>query len=109
MKKIMIALFCLVATLGFSNVNAQTKPDAKKTTKVKAKETTTTTTTKTTGLKKDGTADMRFKANKDAAKAKPTGPLKKDGTADMRYKANKTTTTKTATTKTATTKTATPK
>jgi len=32
---------------------------------------------------------MRYKANKDAAKAKPAGPLKKDGTADMRYKANK--------------------
>jgi hypothetical protein len=31
---------------------------------------------------------MRYKANKDAAKAKP-GPTKKDGTPDMRYKANK--------------------
>jgi hypothetical protein len=32
---------------------------------------------------------MRYKANKDAAKAHPAGPVKKDGTADMRYKANK--------------------
>jgi len=40
--------------------------------------------------KKDGTADMRYKANKDSAsKAKPAGPLKKDGTPDKRYKANK--------------------
>jgi hypothetical protein len=36
--------------------------------------------------KKDGTADMRYKANKQA---KAAGPTKKDGTADMRYKANK--------------------
>ncbi len=41
--------------------------------------------------KKDGSADMRFKANKEAAAAKtaPAGPTKKDGSADMRYKANK--------------------
>ncbi len=36
--------------------------------------------------KKDGTADMRYKANKAV---KVVGPIKKDGTADMRYKANK--------------------
>ena len=35
-------------------------------------------------LKKDGTPDKRYKANKTA-----TGPLKKDGTPDMRYKSNK--------------------
>jgi len=42
-------------------------------------------------LKKDGTPDMRYKANKDAAKTAttPAGPLKKDGTPDMRHKANK--------------------
>ena len=64
-------------------------------------------------LKKDGTPDMRYKVNKDAAdgggssgkarqasgayagsqyyavSANPTGPLKKDGTPDMRYKANR--------------------
>lgn len=35
-------------------------------------------------LKKDGSADKRYKENKT-----PKGPLKKDGTADKRYKANK--------------------
>jgi outer membrane receptor for monomeric catechols len=41
-------------------------------------------------VKKDGTADMRFKANKEAAKAPPaTTHLKKDGTADKRFKENK--------------------
>ncbi len=52
---------------------------------VKAKATAPITTGPT---KKDGTADMRYKANK-AGKA-VVGPTKKDGTADMRYKANKT-------------------
>jgi hypothetical protein len=34
---------------------------------------------------------MRYKANKDAAKAQPkTTHLKKDGTPDKRYKENKT-------------------
>ena len=45
--------------------------------------------TKASPVKKDGTADMRFKANKDAAKKTTTGPLKKDGTKDLRYKENK--------------------
>lgn len=39
--------------------------------------------------KKDGTPDMRYKENKEAAKAVPVGPVKKDGTPDMRYKENK--------------------
>lgn len=38
-------------------------------------------------MKKDGTPDMRYKGNKEAAK--PQGPLKKDGTPDKRYKENK--------------------
>jgi len=46
------------------------------------------TGTQTGPKKKNGTPDMRYKANKTAAK--PAGPLKKDGTPDMRYKANKT-------------------
>ena len=43
------------------------------------------------GLKADGTPDMRLKENKEKAKATPAvaGPTKKDGTADMRYKSNK--------------------
>lgn len=49
------------------------------------------TTPKKAPTKKDGTADMRYKANKDsAAKAKTTTHLKKDGTADKRFKENKT-------------------
>ncbi|MBX9784295.1 MAG: hypothetical protein K2X48_13475 [Chitinophagaceae bacterium] len=39
-------------------------------------------------LKKDGSADMRYKANKAAAPA-PVVHLKKDGTKDMRFKENK--------------------
>ena len=88
MKKIIIALFFLVSTFGIT-ANAQTKPTAKKPAKtvaVKAKESTLKDKSL---LKKDGTPDMRMKENKEAAKAKPSGPLKKDGTADMRYKANK--------------------
>ena len=99
MKQIMIALFFLAATFGFTNVNAQQKTTAKKqakTTTVKAKE---VTTTKKTGLKKDGTPDMRYKENKVTKTTTHAGPTKKDGTADMRYKANKTKTTKTTTTK----------
>ena len=40
-------------------------------------------------LKKDGTPDKRYKANKETKKEEPKGPLKKDGTPDKRYKANK--------------------
>ncbi len=41
----------------------------------------------TAKVKKDGTPDMRYKENKQAAK--PAQKLKKDGTPDMRHKANK--------------------
>ena len=88
MKKIITALLFVMSTLFFTSVNAQQKTTKKataKTSTVKAKD---ATTTKTAPLKKDGTADMRYKENK-MAKAKPVGPTKKDGTADMRYKANK--------------------
>lgn len=44
-----------------------------------------TTTATFAQTKKDGTKDMRYKANKPV--------LKKDGTPDKRYKSNKTTTT----------------
>ena len=86
MKKIIVVLFFLAGTLGFTNVVAQEKTTAKKpaTSTVKAKD----STLKKTGMKKDGTPDMRLKANK-AAKTAPVGPLKKDSTPDMRYKANK--------------------
>lgn len=39
-------------------------------------------------IKKDGTADKRFKENKPA-KDTARGPLKKDGTPDKRFKENK--------------------
>jgi len=99
MKQIMIALFFLAATFGFTNVNAQQKTKVHKQTKtttLKAKE---VTTTKKTGMKKDGTPDMRYKENKVTKTTAHAGPTKKDGTADMRYKANKTKTTKTSTSK----------
>ena len=86
MKKIIIALVFFFACLGFTY--AQKAPVQK------AKTTATTDKTvekkKTTGLKKDGTPDMRMKENKEKSKTTTTtGPTKKDGTPDMRYKANK--------------------
>jgi hypothetical protein len=87
MKKIIIALLFLAGIFGTTNAGAQQKKTTPaKTTTVKVKD---STTVKKTGLKKDGTADMRYKENKNAAKVKPVGPLKKDSTPDMRYKANK--------------------
>jgi hypothetical protein len=89
MKKIIIALLFLAGIFGFTNAGAQQKVKKTapaKTTTVKPKD---STTIRKTGLKKDGTADMRYKENKNAAKVKPVGPLKKDSTPDMRYKANK--------------------
>jgi hypothetical protein len=55
-----------------------------------AASTKTKTVTKTTNgapVRADGSPDMRYKANKEAAKASPK--LKKDGTPDKRYKQNK--------------------
>jgi hypothetical protein len=86
MKKIIVALFFLVGTLGFTNAIAQQKPAAKKsTTKTMAKD---STMAKKSGMKKNGTPDMRFKANK-GMKSDSVVHKKKDGTADMRYKENK--------------------
>jgi hypothetical protein len=102
MKKLLIAATLLFATAG---VFAQAQPkkdeakakDAKMTVvkkespkKETAKVVPITKPAATTAgpTKKDGTADMRFKKNKEAAKPAVAGPTKKDGTADMRYKAN---------------------
>jgi colicin import membrane protein len=67
MKKIIIAIALMFGSAGF--IYAQnTTPDA--TTKKQKKEKTTsvqTTSTQSTGLKKDGTPDMRLKANKTKA------------------------------------------
>ncbi|GGH78908.1 hypothetical protein HNQ91_005228 [Filimonas zeae] len=92
MKKMIMALMaaCVLTVSSFAQTTKPTK---------KAEGTTQQTNTKkeaktASPTKKDGTADMRFKANKDAAKAqKPAGPVKKDGTPDKRYKANKPATT----------------
>ncbi|MEO8763153.1 MAG: hypothetical protein ABI416_02655 [Ginsengibacter sp.] len=91
MKKIIIALLFIAGSLGFTNVQAQEKSTAKKSataksTTIKSKD---STLVKKTGMKKDGTPDMRLKENKTTVKTTPAGPTKKDGTADMRYKANK--------------------
>ena len=104
MKKFLIIAVALVgfSVAGMAQTTATTKKaDATKTQVVKkttdktstAKTTAVSATTKTTTaaktnatpVKKDGTPDMRFKANQTTAK----GPAKKDGTPDMRYKANK--------------------
>lgn len=109
MKRIIIA--ALFAASLFGVANAQTAPatsTVKKTAKttmqktvvtapktVTANPTVKTTETKTvtakSGLKKDGTPDMRMKENKvtKTTTTMTAGPKKKDGTADMRYKANK--------------------
>jgi hypothetical protein len=96
MKKLLIAAAMLIASTGIF-AQAQPKKDAKdsKMTAVK-KDTAKKATAKVVPMakpagptKKDGSADMRYKANKEAAKPAPAGPVKKDGSADMRYKANK--------------------
>lgn len=73
-------LYLLVALFSFSFTNAHAQGAAKK----KAAP-----TQQATGkTKKDGTPDMRYKENKDAAKP-ATKHLKKDGTPDKRYSENK--------------------
>ncbi|HSZ87151.1 MAG TPA: hypothetical protein VK787_14055 [Puia sp.] len=83
MKRIILAFVFMLAFTGLTF--AQTSPA-----KTDKKKTTTTTSTVSAGpKKKDGTADMRYKANKDAAKKPATTHLKKDGTPDKRFKENK--------------------
>lgn len=97
MKKLLFAAAMLIASTGIF-AQAQPKKDAKDTKMTAVKKDSTKSAkvvpmtkpaTTATPTKKDGTADMRFKANKEGAKPAPAGPTKKDGTADMRYKANK--------------------
>ena len=99
MKKMLIAILFMTSLNLYSHAQAtpaQTTPaKAKKpaTTSTAPKTTTAATAPKTATAgptKKDGTADMRYKSNKEAAKAPPvTTHTKKDGTADKRYKENK--------------------
>jgi hypothetical protein len=90
MKKIFCLLVSLVvlgtASFAQDKTAPKTSTTAKKTTAPKAADVKTPAAT-TAKTKKDGTPDMRYKENKDAAK--PGTKLKKDGTPDMRYKANK--------------------
>lgn len=99
MKKLLFAAALLIAGTGLF-AQAQPKPAAaaekSKMTVVKKdapkEQAKVVPVTPAAGpSKKDGTADMRYKKNKEAAAAKPVpaGPTKKDGSADMRYKANK--------------------
>ncbi len=85
MKKIASLLMCLMILT--SVTFAQAKQDTKKT----ADKTTTQSKTATASqMKKDGTADKRFKAARGTSAGSSTGHLKKNGTPDMRYKTNKT-------------------
>jgi hypothetical protein len=91
MKRIFLA-FLLITGISIYSI-AQTTPakDKKPATSAAKPATATTAKPATAGpTKKDGSADMRYKANKEAAKAAPTTThTKKDGTADKRYKENK--------------------
>lgn len=101
MKKLLIATFMMLGFAGIITAQtaakkpaATTKPAALK---VADKPATSAKVVKmdkpkpvaATGLKADGTPDMRLKENKAKAAPVVAGPTKKDGTADMRYKANK--------------------
>jgi hypothetical protein len=81
MKKLFLIASLVLASAGIGF--AQTTPTAP------AKAKTEKTAKPAAGpTKKDGTPDMRYKANKEAAKTPPQH-MKKDGTPDMRYKENK--------------------
>jgi hypothetical protein len=88
MKKLFVIASLVLACAGMGFAQTK-KPKADRTKK-------TTATTKPAAAaagptKKDGTADMRYKANKNAAAKPATTHLKKDGTPDKRFKENKTT------------------
>lgn len=90
MKKLFLIASLLMTFTGMTFAQAK-KPKADHAGKKSATTATKPATTAAGPTKKDGTADMRYKANKDAAAAKPTTThLKKDGTPDKRYKENKT-------------------
>jgi hypothetical protein len=85
MKKFCLVLMIFLGVGVYSH--AQTTPAQTSPTKAKAKKPATATTAGPT--KKDGTADMRYKSNKDAKAQPATVHTKKDGTPDKRYKENK--------------------
>lgn len=81
----------MLAFAGFTFGQAPAKKDKKAKAATEKTAPAASTPAAAPGPKKaDGTPDMRYKANKDAAKAAPaTTHLKKDGTPDKRYKENK--------------------
>ena len=95
MKRIILIVNLLFMFAGLSLAQTTTPKDARKAKTTAAKATTTAPKTAATApkpatavhTKKDGTPDMRYKENKEAAK--PPVHTKKDGTPDMRYKENK--------------------
>ncbi|MFL5740014.1 MAG: hypothetical protein ACJ75B_07345 [Flavisolibacter sp.] len=102
MKKLLLITVLMfgIHAFGFAQTKGKqaTKTDQTTTRKVTApKKTQTATVSSTTATtagssvktKKDGTPDMRYKENKEAAKTKTTAHVKKDGTPDKRYKENK--------------------
>ncbi|MBO9204756.1 MULTISPECIES: hypothetical protein [Niastella] len=85
MKKVVFVVCFLLACAGmnFAQTTPAKKESAKKAQTAPAKKEAAPT-------KKDGSPDMRYKANKNAAAADTaTKHVKKDGTADKRYKENK--------------------
>lgn len=84
MKKIMLALALLFSLSAVSF--AQTKPEKKK-----AEKQTTARKVAPAAVKAESTAPAAPEAT--APSKKVAGPVKKDGTPDKRYKANKDTTT----------------
>jgi hypothetical protein len=91
MKRIICIVLSVImlSSVSFAQTQGKDPKKAKATTEKKApaKKDDAGKDTKGTKLKKDGTPDMRYKENKDAAKKQ--GKTKKDGTPDMRYKENK--------------------
>ena len=92
MKKLLIACCMLLGFSGMVSAQVVAKKAAKQTTS-QAKPATTkvipATQVAAGPVKKDGTLDKRYNANKNTTAAPVAGPVKKDGTPDKRYKANK--------------------
>jgi hypothetical protein len=84
MKRALIVACFLLACVGINFAQtAPAKKEAPKTTAAKPAQ-----AKPAAPAKKDGTPDMRYKANKAAA-ADTTKHMKKNGTPDKRYKENK--------------------
>lgn len=88
MKKLLIACYILLGFTGMVSAQEVAKKTANQTT-TKAKPAAPAAPAKAGPVKKDGTLDKRFSANKSSTPALAAGPVKKDGTPDKRYKANK--------------------